>query len=112
MHPSERNDSAFLDDIKESCALILQRTRGKTLPDFVEDRGLQDNLMLRLIIIGESSKNISEKTRKLLPNVQWKDMVRLRDFAVHHYWSIDTLRIWRIVQKDIPELFNLLEGIS
>jgi uncharacterized protein with HEPN domain len=109
VQPSEKTDLAFLDDIVEACALIMNRAQGKTLPDFVNDRDLQDSIMLRLIVIGEASKNLSEKCRKRFPSIQWKDMMRLRDFAVHHYWSIDAFKIWKIIQKDIPELFELLE---
>jgi uncharacterized protein with HEPN domain len=93
MRPRESSDAAFLDDIREACALIVSRLRKKQLPDFVSDTQLQDSVVLRLIVIGEACKNLSEKTQKRYRGVQWKDMARLRDLAVDHYWKIDALKI-------------------
>jgi uncharacterized protein with HEPN domain len=64
--------------------------------------------VLRLIVIGEASKNLSETTRKRYPDVQWKDMSRLRDLAVHHYWKMDVLKIWEIAHEDVPFLLSRL----
>jgi uncharacterized protein with HEPN domain len=108
MRPRESGDAAFLDDIREACALIVSRLRKKQLPDFVSDTELQDSVVLRLIVIGEACKNVSERTRRRYPDVQWKDMSRLRDLAVHHYWKIDPVRIWEIVREDVPFLLSRL----
>jgi uncharacterized protein with HEPN domain len=108
MRPRESSDAAFLDDIREACALIVSRLRNKQLPDFVSNTELQDSVVLRLIVIGEASKNLSEAGRKRYSDVQWKDMSRLRDLAVHHYWKIDALKIWEIVQEDVPFLLSRL----
>lgn len=112
MRPDVRTDAAFLDDIREACALIMKRVEGKKLPDFVNNRDLQDSIMLRLIVLGEASKNLSETARRRLSSVQWKDMIRLRDFAVHHYWNIDALKIWKMVQSDVPKLAALLDPLQ
>ena len=108
MRPRESGDAAFLDDIREACALIVSRLRKKQLPDFVSSTELQDSVVLRLIVIGEASKNLSETARKRYPDVQWKDMSRLRDLAVHHYWKMDALKIWEIAQEDVPFLLASL----
>ena len=108
MRPRESSDAAFLDDIRESCAIIVSRLRKKQLPDFVSNTELQDSIVLRLIVIGEASKNLSEATRKRYPDVQWKDMSRLRDLAVHHYWKMDVLKIWEIAHEDVPFLLSRL----
>lgn len=108
MRPRESGDAAFLDDIREACALIVSRLRKKKLPDFIANSELQDSVLLRLIVIGEACKNLSEAVRKRHPEVQWKDMARLRDLAVHHYWKMDPLKIWEIAQEDIPLLLKTL----
>jgi uncharacterized protein with HEPN domain len=108
MRPRESGDAAFLDDILEACALIASRLRKKQLPDFVSSTELQDSVVLRLIVIGEACKNLSEKARKRYPDVAWKDMARLRDLAVHHYWKIDALKVWEIAQEDVPFLLSRL----
>jgi uncharacterized protein with HEPN domain len=108
MRPRESGDRAFLDDIKEACALILSRVKNKQLPDFISNSELQDSIVLRLIVIGEASKSLTDTARKRYPSIQWKDMIRLRDLAVHHYWKVDALKIWEILQEDIPQLLKIL----
>jgi uncharacterized protein with HEPN domain len=108
MRPRESGDRAFLDDIKEACALILSRVKNKQLPDFISNSELQDSIVLRLIVIGEASNSLTDTARKRYPSIQWKDMIRLRDLAVHHYWKVDALKIWEIIQQDIPQLLEIL----
>jgi uncharacterized protein with HEPN domain len=108
MRPRESGDRAFLDDIKEACALIQSRVKNKQLPDFISNSELQDSIVLRLIVIGEASKSLTDTARKRYPSIQWKDIIRLRDLAVHHYWKVDALKIWEIIQEDIPQLLEIL----
>ena len=108
MRPRESGDRAFLDDIKEACALILSRVKNKQMPDFISNSELQDSIVLRLIVIGEASNSLTDTARKRYPSIQWKDIIRLRDLAVHHYWKVDALKIWEIIQQDIPQLLEIL----
>ena len=70
MRPRESGDRAFLDDIKEACALILSRVKNKQLPDFISNSELQDSIVLRLIVIGEASKSLTDTARKRYPSIQ------------------------------------------
>lgn len=108
MRPRESRDPDHLDDIKESCSLIIARTKNIRLPDFVANLSLQDGILMRLIIIGEASKNLSDAARKRYPDASWKEIVRLRDLTVHHYRDIDALKIWKIIREDVPRLLEIL----
>jgi uncharacterized protein with HEPN domain len=101
-------DPAYLDDIVEACAVIVSRTRNKSLPDFVADGSLHDGIILQLIVVGESSKNLTETTKKHFKTIAWRDMARLRDLAAHHYHSLDLLKIWNIATDDVPQLLHTL----
>jgi len=105
---SRRGEEQRLDDIRTSCALIVDRLRGKKFPDFVADLVLQDSVIRRLEIIGEASKNLTLPTQRLYPDIQWKDMMRLRDRAIHGYFELDAMKLWKIVQEDVPQLLELL----
>lgn len=108
MRPREEGDAAYLDDILTSCSLIVSRVESRLLPDFVSNLELQDSILHRLIIIGEASKKVSEHTKKKFPELDWRDIARLRDLSVHRYWKIDALKIWKIVQEDVPQLLEIL----
>jgi uncharacterized protein with HEPN domain len=101
-------DLAYLDDIKESCAVVMDYVKGKTLVDFVASRLLQDGVIRQLGIIGEASKNLSSKVKEKHPGVAWRDMGRLRDLVVHHYWKIGLAEIWSIATTDVPALLKTL----
>jgi uncharacterized protein with HEPN domain len=108
MRPHSRGDQSRLDDIKVACSLIVDRLRDKKFPDFVSDLSLQDGIIRRLELIGEASKNLTEAARKRYPTIQWRDMMRLRDRAIHRYWDLDPLKIWKIAREDVPQLLDLL----
>ena len=102
-------DLAYLDDIKESCAVIIDYLRGKTLVDFVASRLLQDGVIRQLAIVGEATKNLSNKVKDQYPGVAWRDIGRLRDLVVHHYWKIGVAEIWNIATTHIPSLLKTLD---
>ena len=65
-------------------------------------------IVLRLILIGESVKKLSEWTKAQFPELEWSQMARFRDLAVHHYSRVDALQVWEIIQGEIPKLLAAL----
>ena len=63
---------------------------------------------MRLFVIGEAAKAVSESFRLRSPAVDWKNMIRLRDRLGHHYWSIELDKIWEIVVDYVPVLLAAL----
>ncbi|MCK4807234.1 MAG: DUF86 domain-containing protein [Candidatus Aegiribacteria sp.] len=55
-------------------------------------------------IIGEASKNIPDRIKRIYPEVEWKEMARLRDRLIHHYFGVDYEIVWGIVNENIPIL--------
>jgi uncharacterized protein with HEPN domain len=108
MKSRKEGDQAFLDDIKAACALILANTKHKQLPNFVSDLFFQHAVANLLANIGEAAKNISPATQRHYPTLAWREMARLRDRFVHHYWTIDPIQMWNIIQNDIPQLLETL----
>jgi len=108
MSPREAGDQAFLNDIRKACALILSNTSNKKLPDFVADVFFQHAVANLLLIIGEAAKNISPTTRRRYHTLNWQGMAKLRDLFAHHYWTVDPLKMWNIVQNEIPKLLETL----
>lgn len=101
-------DLAYLDDIRESCAVIIDYVKGKTLVDFVASRLLRDGVIRQLAVVGEATKNLSAKVKEKYPRLAWRDIGRLRNLVVHHYWKIGVAEIWNIATTDIPALLKTL----
>jgi uncharacterized protein with HEPN domain len=108
MRSREDRDAAFLRDIREACSKIVKRLKNRKFPDFIAGEELRDGIVLQLIIIGEASRQLTDKTRTLYPKVPWKEMIGIRNVLTHSYWSTDILKIWETASHDIPELLELL----
>lgn len=105
----QRNDEFFLQDIFDFCEHVEQYADGIEQSEFLENRMLQDALVRKLELIGEAAKNVSEETRKQNPNIPWREIMRMRDKVVHHYFRVDLEIVWQTVKKDVPKLKSEIE---
>jgi uncharacterized protein with HEPN domain len=101
----------FLMEILESINKIEKYTENiKSLEDFLLDSKTVDAVIRNLEIIGEAAGKIPEEIRNKANNIQWRQIIGLRNRLIHGYFAIDIAIVWEILQKDMPELKkNLLE---
>jgi len=70
-----------------------------------------DAICMRLIVIGESLKNLDKITSgTLLPQyteVDWKKAKGMRDILSHHYDDINAEAIFLTCREKIPQLPNI-----
>jgi len=68
---------------------------------------------MKLIVIGESLKNIDKITDKkllrLYPQIEWKKIKGIRDFISHHYFDLDAEVIFGICKNNIADLLQILK---
>ncbi len=83
-----------------------------------KDREDYDNeIVLRLAlthlvqVIGEAAQQVSKEFQDLHPQVPWREIIGMRHRIVHDYLNVDEDVVWEVVQKDLPELVPILEGI-
>ena len=81
---------------------------------FKDDKGLfydeeagytyRNAIAMPILQIGELSKALTQEMRDAHPDIPWRDIVRMRDIAAHHYdyWDYDTA--WSTSQNDVPAL--------
>jgi uncharacterized protein with HEPN domain len=99
-----RSHKLYLADIQTAIARI--RAIMRTLDEAAFKRGeiQTDGILFNLMTIGEAAKNIPPDIRALLPDIDWSEIGRFRDFVVHRYFNLDMNKVWKIVQTDLPEL--------
>lgn len=78
---------------------------------FASDYKIHDLVARELEIIGEAVKNVSEKTKKEIPKIEWQKIADLRNFLAHEYFRLSFDVLWRICQKDLPILKKEIEKI-
>ena len=71
---------------------------------FLQDEPRQSAVLQKLMIIGESAARISAELREQHPEVEWRDIVAFRNFAIHAYFDVDWRIVWTTAILDVPSL--------
>ncbi len=90
----------MLESAGEAAAL----SQGKTRADMDADRVLNLALTRLLEIIGEAAARLSPEFRQRHPEIQWADIIGLRNRLIHDYRDVDFDILWRIIEQDLPTL--------
>jgi len=98
-----RNDTERILDIQEAIFKIEKYSvRGKE--EFCRNELIQSWILLHLQIIGEAARSMSKETHQKYPQVSWQEIIDFRNLLVHEYFRVDTKLVWKILEKDLPEL--------
>ena len=105
-----RNESAvrlrhMLDHAREAIALTADKTRS----DLDQDRTLNLALVRLLEIVGEAASRTPKEERQNHPDIDWPQIVGLRNRLIHGYDFVDFDLLWQIVNDDLPPLIIRLE---
>jgi uncharacterized protein with HEPN domain len=112
MKPEERNFQAYLEDMIEAIEKILRYTLTlKDANDFLTNEMVIDAVTRNYEIIGEASNKIPQVVKERYPEVPWRQMYGLRNFAVHEYHIIDPILLWEIARDYLPANLEQLKQI-
>lgn len=109
----KRNIELFIQDVFEAIAKIngyvSDITDEKKLKN---DQKTYDAVIRNFTIIGEAVKNIYEDVRENYPDVEWKEIMAMRNLIVHEYWGINEGVVWDAIKKNLPELKEIITKIK
>jgi uncharacterized protein with HEPN domain len=105
-----------LQSIMESIELIEIRFEGiDKSDDFISNANgvlILDSICMRLQIIGELLKKI-DKINPMIweryPQIEWPNIMKLRDIISHHYHDVDHEIIYDICQSNLPDLKKIVQ---
>ena len=108
-----------LHDIEEALLHVIDRTSWvKTIEDFeTTPRGMDmlDVATIKLMAVGEEIKKIDKRTNGELlvqyTNINWKDIMDLRNLIAHEYFYIDANIIFDTVQNKVQPLLSTIQQI-
>jgi uncharacterized protein with HEPN domain len=97
--------------ISESLDVINKRFSSINHPDdlVMDDHGITilDSIAMRLQVIGELLKKIDKENSAFLKKykeINWENIMRLRDIVSHHYEKVDHEIIFDICENHLPKL--------
>lgn len=82
-----------------------------TKEQFIEDGVTSSAVMFCLVIAGEAVKNLSDDAKRSIPHIDWSEIAKFRDLAIHRYRHTDYDQVWNIVADDLPTLISVIEPI-
>jgi uncharacterized protein with HEPN domain len=105
-------DEAWLYDMWRSACLITESyTPGFDRELFGHVVSVQDQVIRRLIIIGEAAKNVSGEYRTAHPEIPWRRLAGMRDVLVHQYFRLDLDLVWDIGEEELPALIAAVQPL-
>ena len=107
-----RSLDLYLADIIEAIRKINSYTTLMSFEEFCGDERTIDAVIRNLIIIGEAVKNIPDDIRQLEPEIEWRKIAGLRDFAAHAYFNVSEQIVWDVVNTKLLPLNESVTRIS
>jgi uncharacterized protein with HEPN domain len=99
-----RLEELYLQDIVESVNAIERFLKNVREEDFLSNELVQSAVSYKLTIIGEAAAHISDKLKNRYPQVEWKEIIGFRNFAVHVYFAVNWKIVWTTATEDIAVL--------
>lgn len=109
MQPNIKNDLLYLLRILEACKKIGLYTHNFNTSNefYASNNQLEVNATLnQLAQIGEQAKKLSTTLLDKYIKISWNEIKGFRNIIVHEYSGIDIENVFKIIQKDIPQLYS------
>lgn len=97
-------DIIHIERIKDELSFIQNTLSGKDKEAFSTDSIIQHAISMSLITIGECANHLSEEFKEAYSEIEWIQIVAVRNIAAHGYWQLNMEQIWQAVIEDIPKL--------
>ena len=107
-----KNNLVYLKQIVDYVDEIEEYVEGIKFEEFEKSGLLQDAVIRKIELIGESAKRLTvdfwEKYRNELPLAE---AVSTRNRLIHQYDDIDLGIVWETIKSDLPELKKKVEEL-
>jgi len=91
-------------DILDNIVRIERFTAGLNLQTFRENEQALFAVEHALLIISEAAAKLGALAVELCPDIPWADIRGLGNRLRHEYHTVDVVRLWRLVERDLPIL--------
>jgi uncharacterized protein with HEPN domain len=97
-------DKARLNHILEAIIEVESYLFDADYGEFLSNSMMRFACIKQMEIIGEASNHISEETKSQLSDIEWRQIIGMRNILIHEYFGIDSKLVWDIIRHDLPDL--------
>ena len=108
---SELGDEIRLKHVLDAIEEIEKYLLEVDFPIFIENSMMRFACIKQMEIIGEASNHISDELKSKFTDVEWAQIVGMRNVFAHEYFGIDSSLVWEIIKNDIPDLKDKIKLI-
>ena len=105
-------DKTIVERIAEELKYIKTVTVNTSREEFLRDETLQHALTMAILTIGECANRLSDEFKNRHDQIEWIQIVAVRNIAAHGYWQLDMQQIWQAINEDIPVLDEFVRGLT
>ena len=105
-----REAGKWLEDILTEGSDALEFPEGRTLEDYLSDKGLRAMVERKLFVVGEAMSQLRThfpEVARDMPDV--REIVGFRDLLAHGYFALDHRRVHDIATVSLPALLTEVE---
>jgi len=106
------DDPTRFKHIRDAINEALDFAKGKRRSDLDKDRMLYLSLCKEIEIIGEAASRITAAKKRAFPDVPWAQMVAMRNWLIHGYYTVSKDTLWSTITTDLPRLKKALVNAS
>jgi uncharacterized protein with HEPN domain len=97
----------MLEDAQDVVALVEE---AGSFEVFAQDMKLRKAVVMSLLNIGELASQLPFEYKSAHPEIPWKRMVGMRNFAAHRYHTMNLSTVWTTAQTSVPALLTFLKS--
>lgn len=101
----------YVRDMIEFGERVIGYAAGLDQRSFTADQIVYDATLRNIELIGEAATHIPESVRDAHPDIQWRQIVGVRNQVAHGYLGIDDDTIWSIIETSVPDLLAALRRL-
>lgn len=98
-----RDYNERLLDILEAIERI-EKYAAQGRENFENDELVQTWIVHHLQIIGEAARALPGNLIDQHPEIDWSEIIGMRNILVHNYFGVDVDVVWAVVERDLPDL--------
>lgn len=101
---NELGDKARLLHIIDAIEEIEKYLLYVDFNEFLKNSMMRFACIKQMEIVGEASNHLSTALKSKFTDIEWAQIVGMRNVFAHEYFGIDSSLVWDIIKNDIPDL--------